>query len=602
MTGFSDQLTRFLVSCYKAFEEDSANILECKQEDSSPGSWSHENYRYITEIFLALYKVKNKNNPYYGNDDCLQKYIQLADSWVLEWESARANNGKVSYAEWPPFIILRGLDQLKSELSDEMRSRWVKCVTWFADETVPQPFFFTAPNHEIWKQAIAALAGRVLKRPDLLESARFKANQLLSYQEPEGFWEEGRHHGPSMKYNSLMLGGLTIVARETADPRILDGAARLARFMCTWNYPDGVLPGTFDGRQSTSPGYFGILVPGLDLAPEGFTHMQRILDFWERTGWIDDPGKIGPSNWYAHFGMPFAAESLFYLNEKCPKSQADQLPLDADGACLENHSTVFDGLMQRKGDWVLALSGQISDVPKDCQFIYRLERQSRIEIWHKQASVVVGGGHSLVNCAWPLYNTWIETGYGDEPDPKQYANSGSLEASPAYALRRSKYYARSASTELENGNPRLQTCYANCSSTFDLCVSGDDVTIKASWQQLAVKQLRLAIPMVIWRGGSAFADGQQLPAASIDDPALIEIDKSLTVETPIFGSKVSITVPTGGSNRVIWPLEPVRTYGQLFEEEHYQSFFRIALVETVIDNPETEGAVCWKLSVEGNMG
>jgi hypothetical protein len=49
---------------------------------------------------------------------------------------------------------------------------------------------------------------------------------------------------------------------------------------------------------------------------------------------------------------------------------------------------------------------------------------------------------------------------------------------------------------------------------------------------------------------------------------------------------------------VVWPLEPVRTYGTLFDDERFESYFRIALVETVIAEPAREGSGQWRLRVE----
>ncbi len=50
--------------------------------------------------------------------------------------------------------------------------------------------------------------------------------------------------------------------------------------------------------------------------------MARIMDFWERAGWLDRSDLIGPSAWYAHFGMPFAAESLLYYDVPDSEKQA----------------------------------------------------------------------------------------------------------------------------------------------------------------------------------------------------------------------------------------------------------------------------------------
>jgi hypothetical protein len=600
MKKIVDGIVRFNISCVKAFDMDAELILDPGQREAHQGAWGHENYKYAAGSLLAVYVTEHPSNPFFKNPQIRDRYVRLAERWVTKWEESLEAGNPVGYSEWPPLIVLRGLEHLGDELEAGTRERWTRFVSHFADEVMPQPFFFTAPNHEAWKLAVAAIAGRVLGRADLTEVAEFKAGQLAVYQTPEGFWEEGRHHGPSIKYNSLMLAAMTVVAEETGSARLRESAARLASFMSRWTYPDGVTAGVFDGRQSTSPGYFGLVVPGLELAPEGLGHMRSILEFWDRTGWLDEPRMIGPSNWYAHFGMPFAAEALLHF---APMAEAPDevrpVPTSVDGAVLENHTTLFEASMRRQGEWALGLCGQLSDVPKDCQFIYRLERQSRIEIWHQKASVVLGGGQSLINCVRPLYNVWAETGFAEKPGEKSYAHTKGAAAGPEYALRRSKYYARMAATGVDRKKSWLELTFANCSVRFELEPSGDEMVIGYRYRQLGLKELRLALPMVVWRTATALAGGKKLAAdAQVAEPVFAETGREFVVETPLFGTTAKLSLPEEGRGRAVWPLEPVRTYGALFPEERFESFFRMALVETVVENPPREGSGEWRLKVE----
>ncbi len=600
MKSIVDGLVRYSVSCAKAFESDAQLILGPGEREEHQGAWGHENYKYASGPLLALYVTEHPANPCFRKREVLDPYLQLADRWVRKWEESVEAGDPVEYSEWPPLLVLRGLEHLGDELDAGMRERWTRMVTHFAEGVVPQPFFFTAPNHEAWKLAVASIAGRVLKRPDLLEAAEFKAGQLAAYQTPEGFWEEGRHHGPSMKYSGLMLAAMTVVAEETGSAKLREAAARLATFMSRWTYPGGVLAGVHDGRQSTSPGYFGLVVPGLELAAEGLGHMRSIIDFWERAGWLDEPRKVGPSNWYAYFAMPFASEGLLHFAPMAAESRdgAAAPPLAADGAVLENHTTLFGAVMRRQGDWALGISSQLSDVPKDCQFIYRLERQSRLELWHEKASVVLGGGQSLVNCVWPLYNVWADTGFDEKPGESAYAHTKGAAASPEYALRRSKYYARMAQSGTDGEKSWLELTYASCTVRFELAPAGDEMLIGYSYRQLGLKELRLALPMVLWRTARALAGGKELPAdAAVAEPVLLDAGREFVVETPLFGTKTALSLPAEGAGRVVWPLEPLRTYGVLFPEEFFESFFRIALVETVIENPPAEGSGEWRLRV-----
>ena len=605
-----DRLVRYLVSCARAFELDADDILSADLPPRSQASYEHENYKYGAQVFLALYKHEHPANPYFNKPETLALCFRQVEAWLSKWEATRCG-----FAEWPPLMICRALDLLGDELPADQRGRYERFVEWFVEDELPQPFFFTAPNHEAWKLAVAALAGRILGRPGWIEQAEFEACQLIAYQTPEGFWEEGRHHGPSMKYNSLMLGPMAVLARETGNENIRDSAARLARFMATWAFPDGVTVGAFDGRQSTSPGYFGRVTPGLELAEGGVTHLRRIMQFWEDAGWLDDPRRIGPSNWYAYFGMPFAAESLVYYASWLRSvgdlggvaGQADgaarsapALPMDHDGTALENHTPYFDGVMRRTGPWAVALSGQLSDVPKDTLFIYRLERQSRIEVWHERASVVIGGGHNTVEAEHPLCNVLVEPGWHDDPDGAYAGQDKGDAGGPAMARRRSKYYPRAASTGIDGAVSWLELTFAHATVWFEVEPAGDQVNIRYRYRTCGVQELRIALPLVLWRTARCLADERALDGpGEQQEPSVVEVQRDVAVECPLFGTRATLTIPAEGKTRVRFPLEPLRSYGPLFrpEDERFESFFAMAQVETTLAAPERSGRGEWTLRV-----
>lgn len=608
------KLTRYAVSCARAYEADRTDILaEQGKGGSHPGTFNHEDFLYAAHIFLALYVHEHEANPYFGKDGTLARHRELVDLWVGQWEASEKAGKHAAYSEWPAFMTCRALDLLGAKIDAGTRRRWTRFLASVVEHDLPKPFFFTAPNHEAWRLAFTAVSGRVLGRRDWLETAAFQGRQIIRYQTPQGFWEEGRHHGPSMKYNSLMLGAMAVLAEETGSREIRKSAARLARHMVDWCFPDGVTVGAFDGRQSASPGYFGVIVPGLELAPGGLEHVRRVLDLWERLGWLDDPRAIGPSNWYAYFGMPFAAESLLYYAKRKPAKPA-KLVLDGARGRLESHTPQFDGVMARSGPWITALSGQLSDVPKETQFVYRLERQSRIELWHERASLVLGGGHSLVTARQPLFNAWVDTGFFREIGG--YARSSSAVGSPEMACRRAKYYPRAASSGVTGGTSWLELVFAHATVRFELTPRARDVDIRYSYEAIGLEELKVALPLVLWRGARGFADGRALPApkparrkasagrmndnggAMSGEPfSTVNVTRAVTVESPCFDTTLTLTVPKAGKTLVLWPLWPLRTYGELFPKERFESFFSIALVETTLANPGRSGSGAWRLSI-----
>lgn len=598
-----DRLVRYLVSCAKAIELDADDVLAPDQPPRNQGSYAHENYKYGAHVLLVLYRHEHPANPYVGRAETLDLCFRLSDDWLTRWEETGCG-----FAEWPPLMVCRGLDLLGDELDADRRERWERFVAWFVEEDIPKPFFFTSPNHEAWRLAVTALAGRLLDRPDWLELAAFQTRQLIRYQNPEGFWDEGRHHGPSMKYNALQLGALAITAEETGDAEIRHAAARLATFMARWSFPDGVTVGAFDGRQSTSPGYYGRLTPGLELAEGGPAHIDRIMRFWDEAGWLDDPRAIGPSNWYAYFGMPFPAESLVYYAKRTgttepPGEPAGALPMDRDGAVLENHTPYFDGVLRRQGPWCTALSGQLSDVPKDTLFIYRLERQNRISLWHERASVVIGGGHNLVTAEHPLYNAWVDSGYGGDRGEKYAGMEKGDVGSMAMALRRAKYYPRAAASGVDGAASWLRLDFAHARVRFELEPDGDAATVRYRFEQRMAKELRVALQLVLWRTATCHVDGAELDGpVEQQEASVAPVENEVVVDCPLFGTRVTLTVPDDGSARVRFPLWPMRHYGRAFQlfapdKERFESFFAMAQVETVLADPPRTGSGEWVLRV-----
>ncbi len=596
------QLVRYNISCTQAFEADAGLILRARPGDDrpEPDSYGHETYTYAAAPSLALYLTAHPLNPQYRNAESLRRYVTLADRWVTYGERAQAVGKKPAFTEWTSLLIARGLERLRTELDPGQRRRWEKFLLGQGQTWIPAPFSFASPHHEAWKLAVLALGARVLQKAAWREVAAFKARQLLRYQTAEGFWEEGCHNGPSMKYNSLMLAALVILARETGISAVLESARRLAVFMVRWAFPDGVLVGAFDSRQSTSPGYFGLVVPGLELAPGGLTHVQRILNWWDRLGWLDQPRAIGPSTWHAHFGMPCAAEALLYYAAGGHRPRPGRLPLDYRTARLENHSATFDGILIRQGPWCVAVSGQFSNMPPDTRSKDGRERQSRLEIWHQRASVVLGGGHSVAHSPYPLFNAWVDSGYEQDPASTVSPRLVGDASGPDFALRRSCYYPRQVCSGTHGNRVWLELIFAQATVRYEVHpVNAEALDIFYTFECLpipgGVKELRLALPIVLWRTARGFADTTDLPAKS--RLLTLSVRRELVVETPVFGTRTILTLPPRVSHEVRWPLEPVRTDGTLFPRENFESFFRVAQVETILCPPPARKFGHWRLTV-----
>jgi len=590
MKRFTGRLVRYLVCLARSSEVEIEALLDVQSPSSIYG---HDGYGNVSYVFLALYLTDHPSNPYFGQAGALETYARLVDGWLRKWEASAEAGRPYRFPEWPIFIMCRGLELVGDELDPSLRKRIEKVVADFVERDLRRPFFFTAPNHEAWKLAAAALAGRVLGRPEWREQAEFEAEQLLAWQTPEGFWEEGRHHGPSMSYNFVTLAALAVLAKELDNPRLRAAAARLVRFMGRWGFPDGTTVGAFDGRKVTAPGR---VAPGMELAPEAATYMKRGMEAWDRRGWLDPANIIGPVSNRPMKGDWVAAEALLYYSDLARGGEpaAAPLPCDADGAALENHTPYFDATMARRGPWVVALSSQLSDVPKDTQFIYRLERQNRIEVWHRGAFVVIGGGHNLVTAKHPLYNAWVEPGYHAEPSG--FSHTGSAAGTPEMARRRSKYYPRAAASGTNDDVCWLELAFAHATVRFEIKPDGAELDIRYSYESIHLEQLRVALPVLVWDTARGFADGRELEPSR--EPTEVEVERDVVVECPLFGTRATLSVPQAGATRVLFPLAPPQSYHEAEPEKTPRGFFSLALVETILDEPGRSGSGKWRLRVE----
>ena len=592
MSQLDDRVIRYLTAMARAFEPQIETVTDPNSEHSL---YDQDRYASPALTYLALYRENHPENPYAGDPAALDLYQKLIGGWVKKWEDS---GGAYRFVEWPIYIMGCGLDLERDELDGGLAERVSRLIAWWVEQDLRRPFFFTAPNHEIWKLAGAALAGRLLDRPEWRRQAGFEAEQMLAWQTDEGFWEEGRHHGPSLKYNYVMLSALAILARELENDRLVEAARRLAGFIARWVFPDGVTVGAFDGRRPTLP---TAACPGLELAPEGLDLMNRALAFWERNGWLDPEAADGPiqrgaaqHDWIASAWLIYRAQWLADQTADTSSPQAE-LPAARPGAALENHTPKFDAALRRQGPWCVGLSGQLSDVPKIAPlFIFRLERQNRIELWHERASVVVGGGHNLLPDEHPLYNVWVDPGYRAEPD--EY--SGKTESgpgSPAMARRRSLYYPRAAASGIDGAASWLELVFAHATVRFEIEPDPQGLAVRYEYRAEGVEELRVALPLVVWEGGRVLTDNNPVgPEAELVE---FPVARQVEVDQPLFGARTTLTVPAAGATRITFPIRSIQSYTTQATEKEPPGIFAIAFVETVLDVPGRSGAGEWKLVV-----
>ncbi len=571
-------------------------ILEAQQGEGpeNVGTYRHESYQYGALCLAVLYKLDHPENTLRGKAWLRDEALRLLGPWIDRGgETAEEREAFMSgFCEWPSFILGQVVELFGDELDAGIREEAFQLVSGWVAFAYKKPFGKTSPNHESWRFGSMYRCGKAFGKPEWQERALKFFKQLCTLQTPEGFWEEGRHHGPSMKYNCLMLSPLAYVYRLSGEQWLGDAATGLAKFMSTWTFPDGTTAGLFDGRQSTSPAFWAPACPGLELVPEGVTLNQRGAELWDRRRMLSEERALGPSNWYTHFGVFFTADTLRYFGEQMKETetvQAAPLAVDHREARLQHKSPYFAGTLRRWGPWLLGLSGQESDVPKDGESRYRLERQSRIELWHEKSGVILGGGHNMIGWPVPHANVQMHTGFEGE------VNFG--EAKPAgEKMTKLLYMPRTieASAEGPDDSCTLALHFAHGTVTFNLRPDGDArFLIEAAWDLTGVERLNLQLPFLMWRLGDARADGNPLEAAK---PALSQPVSNLDIGDSIAGTRVEVALPEVGKTRLRLGLEPLRSYGPLFEHENFDTPFHIIMASTQLDHPPATGVAKWTLS------
>ncbi len=536
-----------------------------------------------------LYVLDHPDNPYKGDAETLGICLTLADSWCDDYETARRDGRPMNTTEWPPYIMTQLVDMLGTEaIGEERLARWKENIELWGLMMVAKPFLFTSPNHEAWKCMCLWSAGELLERREWCESAVFQMRQEMRFQTDAGFWEESRHHGPSMKYNFMQLHAMARLAKLSGDEEILAAVTRLAEFMARFTFPDGTTMGCLDGRQSYALGPWLAVVPGQELTPSIREMTRRSVATQYKYGCFTDAKYLSTSNWYMTYGMVMLTDGSRFFDEVAEPPAAHSL--DAEGAVVENHSAVLDGGGVRRGGFVCAVSGIMSDMAAAAQSRFRLQRQNRIDLWHERTGLILGGGHGVHRQNPPYANVIVDTGDAGE------SSFGLVDGDQWYRVR-GYFCPRAIASSFDGGEARLELHFAHASIWWHLTFPEDGVAaIDYRFVTRDVKRLAVQILPVFWRDCEFRVDG-----AAIDPyaPAVHNVKDTIEVANTVLGGSYTIERAAGeGESRLRTPLEPLRTYGELYEEEAFDTVWKQCLLSIQIDGPPPEGEGLIRISVK----
>jgi hypothetical protein len=420
----------------------------------------------------------------------------------------------------------------------------------------------------------------------------FLFKRLLARQTKEGFWEDDRHHGPSARYGGLMLPSLAWMYRWTADEAFGDAARRLADFLASYAYPDSVSVGAFDGRNSNVLAYFPTC-PGFELTPLGRAYAARAFGLWRDAGMLDDVNRAAQSTRDLARLAFYAADTCEYLSQFAAQpaesvAPAARLPIDGSGGA-ENHALLENHTAERKGPWVLALSSQNSST----RGVYRLERQSRIEIWHEQMRLLIGGGHNQQDWPIPHANVVLDNGSAGRSDFGAAAEGESGRISQHY------YRPQVARSRVVDGTAELVLEFGHGTVRFSFAFpDARSARVQAEWDVRRVERLCLQLPLVIWSDAELWLDGQRQDGTTY---GLHNVRRTVALRGGLFDSAWRLELPDEVPARVHYPLL-TGVFHAGAERQHQsdpiQNPFRLALVSCQWTKPAKTGQASFGLALE----
>lgn len=499
-------------------------------------------HQHIGYALGWLYATKTAGNPYFGRKYILELAIRT-NEFKFTYQTKRggfdADDAKEQGDEWAAYFMLRTMEVLgRRTLGAARWALWTKRLSRYVSCHGARPFFFSAPNHEAWKALTLDLAGRVMKRPELVRMADFGITQLLRYQLAPGFWDENRHHGPSMSYNYIMAEPLYMYWLATGRRDVREALERLEDFMARYAMPDGSTSGALDGRVGYSPARFS---HAMTLTPRGRRLNELALENWVR------PVKPGTTADEIHPDAPsstaWAADALRFSGE----GKARPLGQESDGFRVEDHDRNFHALARRQGPWHVTLSGVFSDIPKETDNIFRLERQNRIDLWHERTGLIVGGGHTHREIKQHLANLFLDTDYFADVD------FGVVTGRFPDTVR-STFYPRLIGVASDGSASKLALTFGHAQAEFTLRPRSARVfTIALDMRSVGLRRAFAGVPLVVARGAEVKVDGRKLAAREGRPQA---VKRKVEVTGSLRGAAWELELPRGVRAKIHEPFSP----------------------------------------------
>jgi len=515
-----------------------------------------------------LYKNQHPLNPYFGKKEIFDRAVAITDY------SAKIK----STLEWPMYHLCQVYEILEDELDSERKQHWLDYAAYYVGSRGIKPFFYTSFNHEAWNALAVFRAGQVFGKPEWEEQGRRLMHQLLEIQTDLGYFDEGPHHGPSLKYNHTQVTPMLLFADYAKDEEVLEASKKLADFMIRYSFPDGSPMSTFDGRQSWSLGYYSLLCYGFDRWPQGKELNRRLYRTRKKWGAVSPQSKyFNLSDWYAYFGFGFAMDEYLSLEPEAPSAP---LPQDRNGYLMVESGSTFAGGAARNHNWMVAISAINSDVPRQAESVYRLERQSRLDVWHEETGLIIGGGHNIRETDVPLANFHLLTGYAGVE-----CEFGALSGDDWHD-KRAVYIPRSLDSDITLDRQILTEHFGQGDVSLMVTPLNErKLKIEYRYDVFTTDRLLVQLPLIVYHDSEVMVDGT---ASAVSE--LVPVAREVRLSNPTMDSRIRVSVPLGVKAALRPGILPLRWYSKEdYPAGRYEPFYSIRLLSVQIDDPDPVG-------------
>jgi hypothetical protein len=544
------------------------------------GSISHH-YCAPARVLAWVYKTSHPENPYYGDSRVLRVAIEMGNT--LADPNYKGGGSFEYHGEWPFYNLCQTYELLKEELPAESLHLWREYANFYMETRGRRPMFYTAFNHEAGNIAAVLRAGQVFGETEWVDRARRLMHQLVKVQRELGYFDEGPHHGPSMRYNHIQLTNMLLYVDYSGDESILPFCEKLADFMIRYSFPDGSTVGAFDGRQSWG---FGKISYGLDRWPQGKELNRRVFRSWKKWGLLEPGSRFAFSTDMGKFwnGYWLVDEYLSLL----PDAGTRALPQDLPGYRMVESGPTFSGGLVRKQDWMFAVSAIFSDIAHLSGSVYRLDRQSRFDIWHEDTGLVVGGGSNRVERGdVPLANVILLTGYRDVD-----AVFGKLKGG-SYLDKRATFFPRAVKADLMTEYLTLTESFGQGDVHFEIHPQNNRVlTLGYEYDVFSCRTLFLQVPLIVFHNSEVVVDGTTFSGDRVK-----RVKRGVQISNPTTDTRVRVDPPKDLECAVRPFVEPLRSYGVLKDKQYHQPYYRICLLSARIDAPAGKGSGEFRIEI-----